>query len=60
MRLLLGMILGAFITISAAYISDASVGVGERNMVNWDVVSENWQTAKTRVQSGWAQLSARI
>ena len=59
MRLLLGMILGAFILISVAYISDASAGVGERTMVNWDVVSENWQTAKTRVQQTWNQLAAR-
>lgn len=59
MRVFLGMILGAFITISAAYISDAGAGVGERTMVNWDVVSENWQAAKTRVQRQWAQLSAR-
>ena len=59
MRVFLGMILGAFITISVAYISDAGSGVGERTMVNWDVVSENWQAAKTRVQRQWAQLSAR-
>jgi hypothetical protein len=60
MRFLLGLILGAFILGVSIYIHDANVGVGERNMVNWDVVSENWQAAKTRVQREWAQLSARI
>jgi len=60
MRFLLGLILGAFILGASIYIHDANVGVGERAMVNWDVVSENWQAAKTRVGREWAQLSSRI
>jgi hypothetical protein len=28
-------------------------------MVNWDVVSENWQAAKTRAQQTWTHLTAR-
>jgi hypothetical protein len=63
MRLLLGMILGALLTITAAWIYDSGrsdqAGV-QRTMVNWDVVSENWQAAKTRVQREWTQLSNRV
>lgn len=48
MRLLLGVILGVFLTIGFAYVHDASTGhpsestaqssVQQRPMVNWDVV----------------------
>jgi hypothetical protein len=63
MRVFLGMVLGALLTVLAAYIHDGGrtdqVG-GARTMVNWDVVSENWQAAKTRVQHEWTQLSSRL
>jgi len=63
MRVFLGMILGALLTVSAAWIYDSGradqAGL-QRPMVNWDVVSENWQTAKTRVQREWTQLSSRV
>ena len=63
MRVFFGMILGSLLTISAAYIHDANrtdeAGI-QRTMVNWDVVSENFQAAKTRVQREWTQLSARL
>jgi hypothetical protein len=63
MRVFLGMILGALLTVSAAYVYDANrsdqAGL-DRPMVNWDVVSENWEAAKTRVQREWTQLSERI
>jgi hypothetical protein len=63
MRVFLGMILGSLLTVSAAYVYDANrtdVAGLDRPMVNWDVVSENWQAAKTRVQREWTQLSARL
>ncbi len=63
MRLLLGMILGAMLTVTAAWIYDSGradqAGL-QRTMVNWDVVSENWQAAKARVQREWTQLSNRM
>jgi hypothetical protein len=63
MRLLLGMILGVLLTVSAAWIYDSGrsdqAGI-QRTMVNWDVVSENWQAAKARVQQEWTQLSNRV
>jgi hypothetical protein len=63
MRHLLGMILGVLLTVSAAWIYDSGrsdqAGI-QRTMVNWDVVSENWQAAKARVQQEWTQLSNRV
>ena len=62
MRLLLGIILGAALTILGAYISD-SLTTGpaltsapttqQRTMVNWDVVGGNWQHFRNRVQDEW-------
>lgn len=63
MRLFLGMILGAVLTVTAAWIYDSGradqAGL-QRTMVNWDVVSENWQAAKARVQREWTQISSRM
>ncbi|HEX5778541.1 MAG TPA: hypothetical protein VFY21_06835 [Xanthobacteraceae bacterium] len=63
MRLFLGMILGAVLTVTAAWIYDSGradqAGL-QRTMVNWDVVSENWQAAKARVQREWTQISNRM
>lgn len=63
MRVLFGMILGAILTVTVAYVHDtgrADQPGPARTMVNWDVVQENWQAAKTRVQREWTQLSARL
>jgi hypothetical protein len=61
MRLILGMILGAALTIGAAYVSDTagrSSGAAEqRPMVNWDVVGRNVDTLTTMVKQGWARLT---
>jgi hypothetical protein len=53
MRLFLGIILGFFLTVGLAYVYDISTtqtsetttqtSVERRPMVNWDVVSANWQ-----------------
>jgi len=68
MRLLLGMILGVFLTIGVAYVSDASSGSANaagqttterRPMVNWDVVSKNWQDLSEGVRNTWHKLAAR-
>ena len=63
MRIFLGMILGAVLTVSGAYLYDSrSTGApfAERPMVNWDVVSENWQSAKTSAQRGWTRISSSL
>ncbi len=69
MRVFLGMILGAVLTVAVAYYSDSmrtsSVASGpsateNRPMVNWDVVQTNWNIVVERAQQGWADLRARV
>lgn len=69
MRLLLGIILGVFLTVGFAYMYDASTTrpseptaqatVEQRPMVNWDVVSGNWQGWSLNVRNTWHKLAAR-
>jgi hypothetical protein len=66
MRVLIGIILGAIITIGGAYLydshnalassSNASSGV-QRPMVNWDVVSTKWNHLTGRARQEWARLA---
>ena len=58
MRLILGIILGAALTIGGAYISDSSSkGSDARPMVNWDVVAKNTDSVVTMIKQGWAKLT---
>jgi len=63
MRVFLGMIFGAILTIVGAYSYDvvtgkavnaadtpSSVAVDERPMVNWDVVGRRWQSLETNLR----------
>ena len=53
MRVFLGMILGALLTVAAAYSYDTASGrsdVGARPMVNWDVVSQNWRDLRANLR----------
>jgi hypothetical protein len=69
MRMLLGIILGVFLTIGGTYIYDASSGalatrdadntLGVRPMVNWDVVSQNWRSLEGNVRKGFDHLAER-
>ena len=69
MRFLLGIIVGVFLTIGAAYMSDASTtrisasatqsSDEQRPMVNWDVVSRNWQSLSLGVRQTWDRLASR-
>ena len=66
MRLLLGIIIGVFLTIASAYVID-SVNTGpatagatasaQRPMVNWDVVGHNWHAFTESVRLGWNRLT---
>jgi hypothetical protein len=68
MRVLFGIILGVALTVSVAFISDtwltgAAVTTGSgaavvehRNMVNWDVVSDNTRIARERLHAAWDRL----
>ena len=66
MRTLIGIILGVFLTLGVAYIHDVTITpstdpnrtVDARPMVNWDVVSANWQDFKMRVDVGWRKLQS--
>lgn len=69
MRILIGMILGAILTVAAAYSIDSmntsTVASGpnatdNKPMVNWDVVQTNWKNFKERAQQGWSDLRARV
>ena len=69
MRLLLGIILGVILTISVAYLTDASTSgpsnattqttAEQRPMVNWDVVNKNWHSLSLGVRNTWNKLAAR-
>ncbi len=55
MRVFLGIILGGLLTIAAAYIHDSMMvdrqGASAQAMVNWDVVSREWQGLQTDVRA---------
>jgi hypothetical protein len=64
MRVLLGIILGAILTVGGAYLYDshyalsaenAPAGVQQRPMVNWDVVGTKWQHLTDRARAEWAR-----
>jgi hypothetical protein len=64
MRFLLGIIVGAALTILTAYVIDnraAVVGAENtattRQMVNWDIVSRNWHQFSERVRGEWRRLT---
>lgn len=67
MRMFLGMIAGALLTVAAAYAHDGYAlrnDAGARPMVNWDVVRANWQGVETslreigtRVHDEWVKRS---
>jgi hypothetical protein len=58
MRLILGMILGAALTVGGAYISDSMnrTSPEARPMVNWDVVSKNVDGLTEFVRDSWKKL----
>jgi hypothetical protein len=65
MRLLLGIILGAVLTIGGAFLYDQhnatqateASAVAPRPMVNWDVVSVKWQHLTERARSEWTRVT---
>jgi hypothetical protein len=65
MRLLLGIILGALLTIGGAYLIDShnaaqaaeSPAEVSRPMVNWDVVGVKWQHLTERARLEWTRVT---
>jgi len=61
MRLLLGMIFGALLTVGGAYIVDSRAdGVEQRRMVNWDVVGQRADELTTNLQTLWHDFTRQI
>ena len=66
MRVLIGIILGAVLTIGSAYLYDShtTVGAGNpsagapRTMVNWDVVSTKWNRLADRARAEWHRIAS--
>src|SRR6202521_611509 len=58
MRVFFGMILGCTLTIGSAYVFDgARSDPGVRPVVNWDVVSKNWDNFATRARTEWNRIA---
>jgi hypothetical protein len=57
MRLILGIIIGAFLTLGGAYVADSRITAEERPMVNWDVVSKNANDFTAWVKLQWNKLT---
>jgi hypothetical protein len=57
MRLILGIILGAALTVGGAYISDTAAGAGAKPMVNWDVVAKNFDEVSAVTRAGWKKIT---
>ena len=71
MRVLLGVILGALLTIAGAYAYDSSTGrvsnglastsaAGQAPVVNWNVVNFHWNNLQDRVRSSAASLERSL
>jgi hypothetical protein len=57
MRLLLGMIVGAGLTVGVAYMADTSAAANAKPMVNWDVVAKNVDNVATLARAGWKRIT---
>ncbi|MEX2166436.1 MAG: hypothetical protein WD852_05365 [Methyloceanibacter sp.] len=61
MKFLLGMIVGALLTVLGTYIADSrSATVEQRRMVNWDVVGQRLDSLTADAQSVWNDFTREI
>jgi hypothetical protein len=61
MRVLIGIILGAVLTVGGAYLYDshqAQAAGAQRPMVNWDVVNTKWDHLTERARAEWTRLTS--
>jgi len=66
MRVLIGIILGAVLTVGGAYLYDSRTVPGaatssasaQRSMVNWDVVSTKWNHLTARARAEWNRIAS--
>ena len=67
MRVLLGIMLGAILTVGAAYLYDSHHALeaanapasAQRPLVNWDVVGTKWQHLTVSARSEWYRVAGR-
>ena len=65
MRVLFGIILGALLTVGAAYIYDSHNALEavnapasvQRPLVNWDIVGTKWERLTARARSEWSRVA---
>jgi hypothetical protein len=65
MRTLLGLILGAALTVGGAYLYDSHNALEavnaptsvQRPLVNWDVVNTKWDGLTERARAEWTRLT---
>lgn len=57
MRLILGIIIGAALTVGGAYVADGIAGAEAKPMVNWDVVAKNVDGVTTLARSAWKRIT---
>lgn len=70
MRILIGIILGAFLTVAGAFTYDTltgripsitnSLASDERPMVNWDVVGKNWRSFEANLRDVAARVHEQL
>ena len=69
MRVLVGIVLGCVLTIGGAYLHDSNNALGAktqtqaafpRPLVNWDVVSVEWNHLTERARAEWTRLAANL
>ena len=58
MRFILGIIIGAALTVGGAYVADKTAAASAQPMVNWDVVGKNLRELKVYLRDQWAKASA--
>ena len=61
MRVLIGIILGAVLTIGGAYLYDSHTtraASAQRPMVNWDVVGTKWNHLTERARAEWNRIAS--
>jgi hypothetical protein len=62
MRVLIGIILGAVLTVGGAYLYDSHNALpaagAQRPMVNWDVVNTKWDHLTERARAEWNRLTS--
>ncbi len=57
MRFILGIIVGAALTVGAAYICDTTKPIGAQPMVNWDVVAKNLDSLSAFARDSWKKIA---